>query len=170
MHTHPKGFTKVEMTDHQFAAFLRKLGAIDNYTVDPAGFNTWCDNEGCIVAVATYDNAACTRNTYIPDLPKELPTNFWSVAAAFMAMSNMGIPKSEVGDFLWYFRKDANQRAATSIIFAMAESHMESFEIEDAFMEETKSWVGILKDYDVTSAYLTWPDAFRTILSAIPKE
>ena len=164
------GFTKVEMTDHQFAAFLRKLGAIDKYTVDPAGFNKWCDNECNTVAVATYDNAASTRNIYIPELPKELPVNFWSVAAAFMAMSNMGLQKPDVEHFEGFFRKDANQRAATSIIYAMAGIYMESEEIEDSFVEETRSWVILLEDYDVTRAYITWPDAFRTILSAIPKE
>lgn len=48
------------MTDHQIAAYLKKYGALENYTHE--GCNTvWRDANGDIVASIQYDNAKSVK-------------------------------------------------------------------------------------------------------------
>ena len=48
------------MTDHEFAAYLRKYGALHNFTHD--GDNVvWRDGKGDIVASVQYDSARCIK-------------------------------------------------------------------------------------------------------------
>lgn len=61
------GFTEMPVLsnhDHLFAAFLRKHKAIDNYHRTGNG-NTWYAPDGQPVALAIYDNAACTYKVYV---------------------------------------------------------------------------------------------------------
>jgi phage-related protein len=60
------GFHKVQTTDHQLAAFLRRHGAIDNWH-GVSRSNTWHAPDGRAVAVCIYDNAASTYDCWIAD-------------------------------------------------------------------------------------------------------
>jgi hypothetical protein len=51
-----------QMNDHEFAAYLRKNGAIDNYQAIPnTNITEWYNGNGDVVAKALYDNANSTR-------------------------------------------------------------------------------------------------------------
>ncbi len=52
-------------SDHEFAAYLRREGAINNY----AHFGDrvrWNRSDGSLAAVAEFNNANCTRKIYLP--------------------------------------------------------------------------------------------------------
>jgi len=63
------GWRKVEMTDHEFAAYLRKLKAVDKY-LSRGNIVEWSTPGGVCVAVAVFDNANCERDIYLPPEPK----------------------------------------------------------------------------------------------------
>lgn len=52
-------------SDHDFAAYLRREGAINNYTSEGNSVR-WTRDDGSLAAVAIYDNANCTRRIYVP--------------------------------------------------------------------------------------------------------
>ena len=54
---------ELNLTDHEFAAWLRERNAVDTFTSE-GGSVMWRDNSGKAVAFAIYDNAKCTRKTY----------------------------------------------------------------------------------------------------------
>jgi len=56
-----RGFVQSNMTDHEFAAFVRKHDA----TYRQHLIGTVWEAKGRAVAVVTYDNAACTRNIWV---------------------------------------------------------------------------------------------------------
>ena len=56
-------YEKTNMTDHQFAAWLRKRGATENW-YSLLNMNCWFVGRNTI-ALAIYDNANSTRNIYI---------------------------------------------------------------------------------------------------------
>ena len=59
-----QGFERVTLSDHEFAAYLRKRGAIDNYK-HVGNSVQWRDDTDVVVAVAFYDNKDCTRDTWV---------------------------------------------------------------------------------------------------------
>lgn len=56
---------ETDFTDHQFAAWLRKANAIDNWEHVNSFTNHWYNKKGEHVATAIYDNANCTRRIFI---------------------------------------------------------------------------------------------------------
>ena len=61
-------YTEKCWTDHQFTAWLREHGAIDNYKVGPNNVNYWYQGTGqdsVHVAFVIYNNAESTRKIYI---------------------------------------------------------------------------------------------------------
>ena len=58
------GFTKSVMTDHEFAAWLRKHNAVDTYE-HYLNSARWFDGNRKIIAVALYDNSATKRTIYL---------------------------------------------------------------------------------------------------------
>lgn len=65
------GFTKrASMTEHDFAKFLRRHGAIDNWQ-KVGNSNQWADSSGKVVAVAVYTGRGGMTVTYwtASDLP-----------------------------------------------------------------------------------------------------
>ena len=65
METLPK-IIKVNLNDHEFAAWLRARNAVDNFT-HHLNFVYWRNARGAVVAIAEYDNATNTRETWITD-------------------------------------------------------------------------------------------------------
>ena len=66
-----RGFVRsaeLSNNDHGFAAHLRSRNAIDNRH-ETSGSVEWYTPTGRIVAVAIYDNTACTYNVWLPVLP-----------------------------------------------------------------------------------------------------
>lgn len=56
---------KVNLTDHEFAAFLRAANADMDNPQHEGNRVIWSDVHGNIVAFAIYDNIACTREIYV---------------------------------------------------------------------------------------------------------
>lgn len=56
----------IEMTDQQFAKWLRKRKALDNYHHVGHGV-MWANPSGDTVALAIFDNRACTRKIFIKE-------------------------------------------------------------------------------------------------------
>jgi len=55
-------------TDHQFAAYLRSKGAIDNFHPVPGVPATaWYAGNSRLVAVAVYNNATCEKAIFTED-------------------------------------------------------------------------------------------------------
>lgn len=53
------------MTDHEFAAYLRKHGAINNYVVfRNSPVIPWYDSYGHLIAAVFYDDEKCTREIF----------------------------------------------------------------------------------------------------------
>ena len=55
----------VEMSDHEFGAWLRKNQAIDNFHHSGTSV-IWFNPQKVIVALALFDNEACTRKIFLP--------------------------------------------------------------------------------------------------------
>ena len=63
-------YIRARFTDHEFAAWLRKHNAVDNYKslYEDGSLVQWFDNPECIgdpVATCIYDNAECTKDISI---------------------------------------------------------------------------------------------------------
>ena len=64
-HTMPeRGFVKSEMTDHEFAAFIRKNNSIHRSHLIGTVYTVANDET---LAVVTYDNETCTRTIWIKE-------------------------------------------------------------------------------------------------------
>jgi hypothetical protein len=63
------GFKRANMTDHEFAAFLRKHDAVERFS-HVANSVTWRDAANRAVAVAFYDNAASTHAIWVSEESK----------------------------------------------------------------------------------------------------
>lgn len=65
-----RDFTEVTLSDHEFAAWLSRMNALDWF--EHVGKSCqWRNPRGRIVAIAIYDNTTCTRKTFIPTGPEE---------------------------------------------------------------------------------------------------
>lgn len=60
------GFTEANLNDHEFAAWLRKNGWTGGYHHVGTGTLFHGPNPGSSIAVAIYDNRACTKKVFIP--------------------------------------------------------------------------------------------------------
>lgn len=61
----PPGFITATFTDHEFARYLRKCGAVNNFKHEDNAC-AWRGATGAVVAIAFYDNASCAREIFIP--------------------------------------------------------------------------------------------------------
>lgn len=60
------GFKQMQTNEHEFARFLRKHKAIDNWH-SKGSANYWVDPSGHIIALCLYDNAATTNTYWVRD-------------------------------------------------------------------------------------------------------
>lgn len=61
---------KVEMNDHEFAAFLRKHGAIDGWKHGP-GYNVWSRDDYPVAMVVYLGEGGMKSSTYINEELKD---------------------------------------------------------------------------------------------------